>query len=106
MNNGKNGQLGRLFAAARRFEPDTYGLENNFEHRLMARIRESRSQVRTWFLWQRRLTPALVLLAVILSIVSWYVDAHRSQDLISFLIGGRDFPAVVTNLTGAGYEQG
>lgn len=106
MNSGKNGQLERLFAAARSFKPDTSGLEDHFEHRLMARIREEQSRVSIWLSWQRRLTPALILLAVILSIVTWYVDAHRYQDLISFLIGGRDVPAIITDLTGVEYEQG
>jgi hypothetical protein len=98
--NSRKGTLEKLFTDAKRFETDTSGLEDHFEHRLMARIRERKSPAWVWFSWQRRLTPVFLLLTIILGIVTWYIEAHRCQDLIPFLIDGREISAAVTDFTG------
>lgn len=100
MNSREDGKLEKLFMDAKRFRPDTSRLEDRFEHRLMARIRERESPAWVWFLWQRRLTPVFLLLTVILGVVTWYLEAHRCQDLIPFLIGGREISATIADLTG------
>ncbi|MDD5167908.1 MAG: hypothetical protein PHN75_03745 [Syntrophales bacterium] len=100
MKHKEDENLDRLFAAARGFDPDTAAMENYFEKRLLATLRERRSARAAWLSWAWRLIPVFTALAVILGIASVLMEANRSQDIISAIIRGQENQLVISYLTG------
>lgn len=104
MKDREEDQLDRLFENARRFRPKTGRLAKGFERRAMAGIRmktlERESPAAVWFSWEWRLAPALVLLVLILSAVTFFMTPDYSNDLLSLLLGSQDAHHAINALMG------
>lgn len=104
MKDREEDQIDRLFENARRFRPKTGRLAKGFETRVTARIRmktrERESSAAAWFSWQWRLTPAFVLLVLILSAVTFFAAPDYSHDLLSSFLNGHDTYHAINALMG------
>jgi hypothetical protein len=76
-------RLDKLFEAARSVRNDTSDIEEFFETRLMARIREKRERGQPWSSWAWRLAPAFVAVVLMLGIFSMFMDESQSPDIFS-----------------------
>ncbi len=83
-------KLDQLFAAARTEQPDTEHLEEHFETRLMARIRERRDIRTPWYLMAWRCVPIFALLAAIIAVVGLTGIQNGSADLFAVISSGQD----------------
>lgn len=92
-------RLDRLFAAARAEQLDTAGMEEFFETRLLARIRESRESGGPWYAAAWRMLPAFAAIAAVVAIGTVTFHPSRSSDLFSALTGGQDEIVVASYLT-------
>ena len=100
MNHKEDENLDRLYRMARGFKTDTLNLEDHFETRLMARIRERRSEQAEWFSWTWRFVRAFTVLALFLGIVTLVVDSYRSQDIFASLVNNQEHQIIISDLTG------
>ena len=89
--------LDRLFKLAREAAPDLYGIERNFETRVMARIREAREP---WYAWAWRLAPVFLALSLLLAGWSEILSPVRPADPVTMLASGTQEVALLDNLTG------
>lgn len=93
-------RLERLFAAAREERIDTTGLEEHFETRLLARIRERRSRSLPWYALAWRMVPFCALLAGLITIASLSLAPPAPGDMFAALTGDQD------EIDGSGYLMG
>jgi flagellar motor component MotA len=100
MNHKEDENLDRLFMAARGCKPDTAKLENQFEIRLMANIRERNSERSRWLSWMWRLAPAFTILAAILGIVTLLTDSYPSPDILTSIVSSHENHLIMGYLTG------
>lgn len=90
MKDDTDGKLDRLFAAARSVRPDTGALEDFFETRLAARLRERRESKRLWFSWAWRLVPVFMVAIIILGSVSLIIGGGRSPDIFTAIANDQE----------------
>lgn len=83
-------RLERLFHAARQERADTSGVEEYFEVRLMARIREQQEQRAPWYLLAWRCVPACAVAAALLAVLSLSLERSGSGDLFAAISSGQD----------------
>ncbi len=83
MKDDMENRLDNLFSAARSVRPDTSAAEEFFETRLMARIREKRTQGQSLFSWALRMVPAFVVVVVALGVFNVYMSGNGSPDIFS-----------------------
>ena len=70
MSDNGDERLDRLFAAARNARVDTSALEEHFETRLMARLRERRREGIPWYALMWRMVPVFAVLVVLIAVYS------------------------------------
>jgi hypothetical protein len=100
MNDDNDKNLDHLFTNARRRKPDTSLLENQFEKRLMARIKEKHSFLSTWFFWEMRLIAVCAVLVLIVGAATLITDVHRSQDILLNIVENQENQFIAQYLTG------
>ena len=100
MKNEYDELLDRLFLVARSRKPDTAAIEEHFETRLLARIKEQRSKQPLWFAWSWRLVPWFATIVIILGIVSVIYDHLGSSDLFTKFDNGYEEYMTTSLLTG------
>ena len=82
--------LDDLFRKARLMKPDTAGVEEFFETRLLARLRERREARRPWYELAWRSVPAFALFTVILAVCSITIGQPASTDLFAAISSGQE----------------
>jgi hypothetical protein len=95
-----NDRLEGLFEAARKAQPDTSAMEEHFETRLMARIRERQAKSVPWYMLVWRMIPVFAVIATLTAICSISFNPVRSQDLFAAIANGQDDYAAGSFLTG------
>jgi lipopolysaccharide export LptBFGC system permease protein LptF len=90
MNDNIDDKLDKLFAAARSVRPDTGALEDFFETRLVARLREKRENTRLWYSWAWRLVPVFMVTVIILGSVSLIGGGNRSTDIFAAIVNDQE----------------
>lgn len=80
MKNDSEERLSRIFAAVRSAEPDTSNLEQYFETRVMARIREQQVKRKSWAVLAWRMVPVFATVVVVLLVFSIVLKPERSRD--------------------------
>lgn len=90
-------ELDRFFALARQASPDISGVEQNFETRVMARIREWREP---WYAWAWRLAPVFLALTILLAGWSIFYSPVHPADPVTTLASGTQEVALLDYLTG------
>lgn len=93
-------RLDRLLAAARQERIDTAGLEEHFETRLLARIRERRSTPLPWYALAWRMVPVCALIAALITIGSLTLAPPAPGDMFAAISGDQD------EIAGSGYLMG
>jgi hypothetical protein len=93
-------RLDRLFAAARAEDDKTSALEEHFEIRLMARIRERRSEQQPWYALAWRMLPAYAGILAIIAFCSITFNPARSSDVFAALTGSQDDTVAISYLAG------
>jgi hypothetical protein len=93
-------RLDRLFAAARADNSEATALEEHFETRLMARIRERRSVQQPWYALAWRMLPAYAGIMAIIAVCSFTFYPASSADIFSGLTGSQDDTAAISSLAG------
>jgi hypothetical protein len=93
-------RLDQLFAAARAERIDTAALEEHFETRLLARIREQRSESIPWYALAWRMLPAFAIVAAAIIIGTFTFAPTRSNDLFAAISGDQDEMASSSYLIG------
>lgn len=99
-NDPGDDKLNSLFAEASKAAFYDTALENGFETRLIARVRETRGDHMSFLLWAWRLIP--VFLSVIIFLGVWYYLSKPNQGIdLSALAGtGTEENMLVAYLTG------
>jgi len=93
-------RLDRLFAAARASLTESSALEDYFETRLMARIRERRSVQHPWYALAWRMLPAYAgIMAIIVVCSITFYPAH-SADMFAALTGSVEDTVAISYLAG------
>jgi hypothetical protein len=100
MKDDTENRLDSLFSAARSVKPDTSATEEFFETRLMARIREKRTQGQSLFSWAFRLAPAFVVVVVALGVFNMFIGGNGSTDIFSAMANDHAEYQVVNYLGG------
>lgn len=100
MNDNSDHELDRLFAAARRARTDFSAVEEHFETRLIARIRERRENRQCWYSWLWRLVPVFTVIVLVLGIASVVVERDGSPDMFAAIANGQETAQVLGYLTG------
>ena len=100
MENESEKRLDRLFAAARAESAETGVLEEHFETRLMARIRERRLEQQPWYALAWRMVPAYAGIATIVAVCSFTFNPTRSTDVFAALTGNHEETISITYLAG------
>ncbi|MEI8355520.1 MAG: hypothetical protein WCG31_05445 [Deltaproteobacteria bacterium] len=100
MNDNRDERLDRFFSAARSVRAETSAIEEFFENRLLASLREKRESRQTWFSWTWRLVPIFVFAFIILGSVSLIFEGWSSTDIFSAIANGNDDYQVVAYLEG------
>lgn len=90
MRNKADELLDQLFAAARVERIDTAAMEEHFETRLLARIREQRSEPIPWYALAWRMVPAFAVVAATITITTFTFAPSRSNDLFAAITGDQD----------------
>ena len=90
-------ELDRFFALVRQASPDISGVDQNFETRVMARIREGREP---WHAWTWRLAPVFLALTLLLTGWSIFISPVRPADPVTTLASGTQEVALLDYLTG------
>jgi len=93
-------RLDRLFAAARAGLTESSALEDHFETRLMARIRERRSVQQPWYALAWRMLPAYAGIVAIIVVCSITFYPARSADMFAALTGSQEDTVVISYLAG------
>ena len=100
MNHEQEDRIDSLFSAARDHRPNTEKIENHFEARLMAKIRERRSDGACWMSWIWRLVPVFAAMAVALIITNVLMEVNRSPDIVAAIFNSDESRCIVNDLTG------
>jgi len=100
MSGTSDESLDRLFAAARNARIDTSALEEHFETRLMARLRERRSEGIPWYALIWRMVPMLAVLVVVIAVYSASYRPLLSDDLFAAISSGQEEYVAQNVLTG------
>jgi len=90
MRDDAEDRLERLFAAARSEPNDTEAVEEFFEGRLMARLRERREVRRPWYELAWRCVPAFAVITVILAVCSITIGQSVPTDLFAAISNGQE----------------
>jgi hypothetical protein len=90
MNDNGDERLDRLFAAARNARVDTSALEEHFETRLMARLRERRAQGIPWYALMWRMVPVFAVLVILIAVYSTSYMPPSSGDLFAAISSGQE----------------
>jgi len=93
-------RLDQLFTIARTERIDTDTLQEHFETRLLARIRELRSEPIPWYALAWRMVPIFAVVAVIISATTFTLAPSHSNDLFAALSGDQDEVAASSYLIG------
>jgi hypothetical protein len=83
-------KLDKLFAAARSEQRDTEDLQEFFEVRLMARLRERREAQSPWYELAWRCVPAFALITVIVAICSITIVRSAAPDFFAVISSGQE----------------
>ncbi|GFE62238.1 hypothetical protein [Geobacter sp. AOG2] len=100
MNNNADERLDRLFAAARDARMDTSALEEHFETRVMARLRERRAEGLPWYALIWRMVPVFAVLVVLIAVYSASYRPAPSGDLFAAISSGQEDYVAGNVLTG------
>ncbi|MGD0586769.1 MAG: hypothetical protein ABSA86_13535 [Oryzomonas sp.] len=100
MNDNGDERLDRLFAAARNARVDTSALEEHFETRLMARLRERRAQGIPWYALMWRMVPVFAVLVILIAVYSTSYKPPSSGDLFAAISSGQEEYLAQNVLTG------
>lgn len=100
MSDNTDERLERLFAAARSARPDTSGLEEHFETRLMARIRERRAEPVPWYGLAWRMMPAFAVILAVIAVCTVSFNPARLQDPFAAITSGQEEQLAKSYLTG------
>jgi len=87
MRDERNG-LDRLLALARRAKGEPSRLQEGFETRLLARIREERERKASWFQWAWQLAPVFLAIVMFLGVWNYVARPVPPADLHSAIAGG------------------
>jgi len=90
MNDNADERLDRLFAAARDARVDTSALEEHFETRLMARLRERQREGIPWYALMWRMVPAFAVMVVLIAVYSANYGSSSSGDLFAAIGSGQE----------------
>jgi hypothetical protein len=93
-------RLDRLFAAARADAATASIREEHFETRLMARIRDRRSEQQPWYALAWRMLPAYAGVVAIIAVCSATFNPASSSDIFASLTGGQDDSISISFLAG------
>ena len=93
-------RLDRLFAAARNSRMDTSALEEHFETRLMARLRERRREGIPWYALMWRMVPMFTVLVILIAVYSASYKPSSSDDLFAAISSGQEEYLTQNVLTG------
>ena len=93
-------RLDQLFAAARTEYSEKIALEEHFETRLMARIREQRSELLPWYAMAWRMLPAYTGIALIVATCSITFNPARSTDIFAALTASQEDNVSISLLAG------
>jgi len=85
MKNNVDERLDRLFSSAREEIFDTAALEEHFETRLMARIRERQTAPAPWYFFAWRAIPAFAVIAAAITISVYAFSSQPSNDMFAAL---------------------
>ena len=98
-DNGEE-RLDRLFAAARNSRMDTSALEEHFETRLMARLRERRREGIPWYALMWRMVPGFAVVVVLIAVYSASYRPTSSDDLFAAISSSQEEYLTQNVLTG------
>jgi len=90
MNKNADERLDRLFAAARDARVDTSALEEHFETRLMARLRERQKAGIPWYALMWRMVPGFAVLVLLIAVYSANYGPSSSGDLFAAISSGQE----------------
>ncbi|HDQ04689.1 MAG TPA: hypothetical protein ENN23_09055 [Deltaproteobacteria bacterium] len=99
MNNNMEERLHGLFEKAKIVRPDTEKLADNFEKRLLNRVRAKREKEATLSFWSWRLAPVMTIILFLFIILNAFIPA-RPPDILSIIISGHEQNQVKKYLTG------
>ena len=100
MSDNGDERLDRLFAAARNSRMDTSALEEHFETRLMARLRERRREGIPWYALMWRMVPMFTVLVILIAVYSISYKPLSSGDLFAAISSGQEEYLAQNVLTG------
>jgi len=90
MHDNNEERLNRLFAAARAVQVDTSALEEHFETRLMARLRERRKEIIPWYALIWRMVPMFVVLVLFIAMYGMSYKPQFTDDLFAAISSGQE----------------
>jgi len=88
MRDDRDDRLDRLLALVRQAKSEPSPLEEGFETRIMARIREDRERKTTLASWAWRLAPVFITIVVFLGALEYVALPPPSADLYSVVAEG------------------
>ncbi len=100
MKDDPGGRLARLLELSRKAKEEPHPLEQGFETRLLARIREERERKGAFSSWAWRLAPVLLAVVVFLGVWNYVSLPVQSPDLYAAVAGGGDEEQLVHLWTG------
>jgi hypothetical protein len=100
MSDNGDERLERFFAASRNARMDTSALEEHFETRLMARLRERRREGIPWYALMWRMVPVFTVLVVLIAVYSISYKPLSSGDLFAAISSGQEEYLAQNVLTG------
>jgi hypothetical protein len=72
-------------------KPDTAAIEEHFETRLLAGLRERRESRVGWSVWAWRLVPWFSIIVIIVAVGGVIIDPARSSDLFAMFTGDDEY---------------
>lgn len=100
MNNNLEERLQDLFKKAKVARPDTERLEDNFEKRLINRMRAKQEKEATLSFWSWRLAPVMTIILFLFIILNAFVPPRHSPDILSIIVSDHEQNQVKKYLTG------
>jgi hypothetical protein len=100
MNDNGDERLDRLFAAERSARVDTSVLEEHFETRLMARLRERRREGIPWYALMWRMVPVFAVMVILIAVYNTSYKPPSSGDLFAAISSGQEEYLAQNVLTG------
>lgn len=99
MKDNADMRLERLLAVAREDRIDTSGVEEYFETRLLARIRELR-ETPSWYTLVWRMVPVFAVLAAIFAICTITFNPSHTSDMFAAITGEQEMTIASSYLAG------